>query len=226
MYSNPKFVANLTLIVYRRWDDPPDYVSLMGLAPSMSRTVIRFTREGLEGRVTGYKEVTVPAHSITAKNSTSLLRKPASKADFVRGKAGFFPFSPGGVDIGAANERPEELEFQEALMEEKIGKDGLLRVAPGMTRGLMFDETPDDNAVEKEVDDDGFKFGDVEPKRRRRGETDDNDGKKADRPLAELDTLDDLLPVEVRWCAICLNTEVLMDRSFLCWHQKETCLRY
>ncbi|PWW75541.1 antiviral helicase [Tuber magnatum] len=192
---SPVFSTEWLNKLQKRWDDPPDYISLMGLAPSMSRTVIRFTREGLEGRVTGYREVTVPAHSITAKNSTSLLRKPASKADFVRGKAGFFPFSPGGVDIGAANERPEELELQEALMEEKIGKDGLLRVAPGMARGLMFDETPDDDAVGKEVDDDGFKFGDVEPKRRRRGETDDDD-KKADRPLAKLDAIDDLLPVE------------------------------
>ncbi|KAG0638979.1 putative antiviral helicase SKI2 [Tuber brumale] len=193
---SPVFSTEWLNKLQKRWDDPPDYVSLMGLAPSMSRTVIRFTREGLEGRVTGYKEVTVPAHSITAKNSTSLLRKPASKADFVRGKAGFFPFSPGGVDIGAANERPEELELQEALIEEKIGKDGLLRVAPGMTRGLIFDETPGDNSVEKEVDDDGFKFGDVEPKRRKRGETDDDDGMKADKPLAELDTIDDLLPIE------------------------------
>ncbi|RPA97840.1 antiviral helicase [Choiromyces venosus 120613-1] len=193
---SPEFSNEWLNKLQKRWDDPPDYTSLMGLAPSMSRTVIRFTREGLEGRVTGYKEVTVPAHSITAKNSTSLLRKPASKADFVRGKAGFFPFRPGGVDIGAANERPEELELQEALMEEKIGKDGLLRVAPGMSRGLMFEEAPGDNEVSKEVDDDGFKFGDVEPKRRPKGGTDDNARKKAKEPLAELDTIDDLLPVE------------------------------
>ena len=55
-------------------------------------------REGLEGRVTGYKEVTVPASSATAKNSTSILRKPANRADFVRGAAGYFPFAPGGLD--------------------------------------------------------------------------------------------------------------------------------
>lgn len=176
---------------------------MMGLSPSMTRTVIRFTREGLEGRVTGYKEVTVPAHSITAKNSTSLLRKPASKADFVRGKAGFFPFSPGGIDIGSANERAEELELQEAAMEEKIGRDGLLRIAPGMSRGLAFRKGEDSQAdpaeVEKDVDDSGFKFGDVVPKRRSRGGTGGGAEVKVKAPLAELDGIDDLLPIEVNY---------------------------
>jgi antiviral helicase SKI2 len=166
----------------------------MGLAPTMSRTVIRFTREGLEGIVTGYKEVTVPAHSITAKNSTSLLRKPASKADFVRGKAGFFPFSPGGVEAGSANERAEELERHEAAMEERIGRDGLLRVAPGMSRGLKF-EDEDVKEVEEDVDNEKFNFGDVQPKRAKKGaELEAN--QEDEKPLAELDSIDDLLPVE------------------------------
>jgi len=169
-------------------------MSLMGLAPTMSRTVIRFTREGLEGKVTGYKEVTVPAHSITAKNSTSLLRKPASKADFVRGKAGFFPFSPGGVEAGSANERAEELERNEAAAEEKIGRDGLLRVAPGMNRGLRF-EVEDIEEVKEDVEGEDFTFGDVLPRRMRKGTAKDGD-KVQEKPLAELDSIDDLLPVE------------------------------
>ena len=48
-----------------------------------TRTVTRFKRQGLEGRVTGYENVTIPANSATAKNSTSLMRKPASRVDFV-----------------------------------------------------------------------------------------------------------------------------------------------
>ena len=168
----------------------------MGLAPTMSRTVIRFTREGLEGKVTGYKEVTVPAHSITAKNSTSLLRKPATKADFVRGKAGFFPFSPGGVEAGSANDRAEVLERHEAAVEERIGRDGLLRVAPGLTRGLRFDVENVDE-VEDDVAGENFNFGDVQPRRARKGaaaEVVKGDGEE--RPIAELDSIDDLLPVE------------------------------
>lgn len=185
------------LINYRRWDDPPDYVSLMGLAPTMSRTVIRFTREGLEGRVTGYKEVTVPAHSITAKNSTSLLRKPASRADFVRGKAGFFPFSPGGIDIGSVNERAEELELQEALAEERIGRDGLLRIAPGLSRGLKFEKEGEAENEQVDGKEESFQFGDVAPKRRNRKDAGDGTKGETEKPLAELDSIDDLLPVEV-----------------------------
>lgn len=179
---------------FSRWDEPQDYMSLMSLAPTMSRTVIRFTREGLEGKVTGYKEVTVPAHSITAKNSTSLLRKPATKADFVRGKAGFFPFSPGGVEAGSANERAEELERHEAAMEEKIGRDGLLRVAPGMSRGLKF-EVENLDVVDEDVDSEKFSFGDVQPKRAKKGAANEAEKSEA-KPLAELDSIDDLLPVE------------------------------
>lgn len=167
----------------------------MGLAPTMSRTVIRFTREGLEGKVTGYKEVTVPAHSITAKNSTSLLRKPASRADFVRGKAGFFPFSPGGVEAGSANERAEELERHEAAVEQRIGRDGLLRVAPGLTRGLRF-EVESVDEVDEDVEGENFNFGDVQPRRARKGAVQNVEKDQEDRPIAELDSIDDLLPVE------------------------------
>ena len=170
-------------------------MSLMGLAPTMSRTVIRFTREGLEGRVTGYREVTVPAHSITAKNSTSLLRKPASKADFVRGKAGFFPFSPGGVEAGSANDRAEELEKHEAVVEERIGRDGLLRVAPGMSRGLRFEDENVDE-VQEDVEGENFSFGDVQPRRAKRGAATNGDKAQTEKPIAELDSIDDLLPAE------------------------------
>lgn len=169
----------------------------MGLAPTMSRTIIRFTREGLEGRVTGYKEVTVPAHSITAKNSTSLLRKPASRADFVRGKAGFFPFSPGGIDIGSVNERAEELELQEALVEKRIGSDGLLRVAPGLSRGLNFEKEGEAGDEQVHVKEDTFQFGDIVPKRRNKKSAGDDMNGETKGPLAELDSIDDLLPVEV-----------------------------
>lgn len=51
----------------QRWETPTNYRGLFQIAPTQTRTIIRFTREGLEGRVTGYKEVTVPANSATAK---------------------------------------------------------------------------------------------------------------------------------------------------------------
>lgn len=36
---------------------------------------------------------------MTGKNSTSLLRKPGAKEDFVRGRTGQFPFAPGGLEV-------------------------------------------------------------------------------------------------------------------------------
>ncbi|EOD49113.1 Helicase [Neofusicoccum parvum] len=138
----------------QRWDAPINYADLFELAPTQTRTIIRFTREGLEGRVTGYKEITVPASSATAKNSTSLLRKPAKRADFVRGAAGFFPFAPGGLDgveaIAAAED--EFLRNQQSEKAKKQGgldrvinfgvEGGLLEVPPGFARGLDFKKKP------------------------------------------------------------------------------------
>jgi antiviral helicase SKI2 len=149
----------------QRWDAPTNYHGLFEIAPTQTRTIIRFTREGLEGRVTGYKEVTVPANSATAKNSTSLLRKPANRAEFVRGGAGFFPFAPGGLDgveaIAALED--EAILRQESTSARKSGgldrvinfsaEGGLLEIPPGFTRGLDFQKKPaSDTKVADEVE--------------------------------------------------------------------------
>ncbi|KAH7077868.1 NUC185 domain-containing protein [Paraphoma chrysanthemicola] len=150
----------------QRWDVPTNYRSLFQIAPTQTRTIIRFTREGLEGRVTGYKEVTVPANSATAKNSTSLLRKPANRAEFVRGAAGFFPFAPGGLDgveAIAAIEDEAILQQENANARKSNGLErvinfsaegGLLEIPPGFTRGLDFQKKPStDSKTAKEVED-------------------------------------------------------------------------
>ncbi|KAF2280159.1 antiviral helicase [Westerdykella ornata] len=167
-YLTPSTSFNIRWLnkLQRRWDAPTNYRGLFEIAPTQTRTIIRFTREGLEGRVTGYKEVTVPANSATAKNSTSLLRKPANRADFVRGAAGFFPFAPGGLDgveaIAAIED--EALSRQEAGRTKKPGgldrvinfgaEGGLLAVPPGFSRGLNFDKKqPVNTKAAKEVED-------------------------------------------------------------------------
>jgi antiviral helicase SKI2 len=149
----------------QRWEAPTNYRSLFEIASTQTRTIIRFTREGLEGRVTGYKEVTVPANSATAKNSTSLLRKPANRAEFVRGAAGFFPFAPGGLDGVEAIAAIED----EAISRLKTGSSrksgsldrvinfsaegGLLEIPPGFTRGLDFEKKPTtDTKIAKEIE--------------------------------------------------------------------------
>jgi antiviral helicase SKI2 len=133
----------------QRWDTPTDYSLLFRIAPTQSRTVTRFIRHGLEGRVTGYRHVTVPASHATAKSSTSMLRKPAARADFVRGAAGFFPFAPGGLDTIESTAALEDQLRASAAAEEvdsrkklekviKLGEGGLLEVAPGLERGIDF----------------------------------------------------------------------------------------
>ncbi|KAI9729729.1 MAG: hypothetical protein M1834_006680 [Cirrosporium novae-zelandiae] len=137
----------------QRWDVPTNYANLFALAPTQTRTITRFTREGLEGRVSGYKEVTVPANSANAKNSTSLLRKPANRADFVRGAAGFFPFAPGGLDgveAIAALEDEALAKDQNITLSKKNGLDRvfsfgggqvLLEIPPGFSRGMNIENS-------------------------------------------------------------------------------------
>ncbi|PBP26654.1 DSHCT domain-containing protein [Diplocarpon rosae] len=150
----------------QRWEAPTDYTALFKIAPTQTRTITRFTREGLSGRVTGYKEVTVPANSATAKNSTSFLRKPANKADFVRGAAGFYPFAPGGlegVEAAAALEEQFLKSANEDLVSSgtkgklerviNLGDGGLLEIAPGLKRGLDFDKKKKTDGDEKEAND-------------------------------------------------------------------------
>ncbi|KAG9192964.1 putative ATP-dependent RNA helicase [Alternaria panax] len=197
----------------QRWDAPTNYRSLFQIAPTQTRTIIRFTREGLEGRVTGYKEVTVPANSATAKNSTSLLRKPANRAEFVRGAAGFFPFAPGGLDgvEAVAAIEDEAIQQQEDANGKRSGgldrvinfsaEGGLLEVPPGFTRGLDFKKKPTtDVKTAQEVEDTLAEAGEA-PKGMDADdeEATDKAGVKGEEPDEDQpgdDEIDALLPVE------------------------------
>lgn len=204
-------------MLYGRWDVPTDYTGVYELAPTQTRTIIRFTREGLEGKVTGYKEVTVPANSATAKNSTSLNRKPANRADFVRGAAGFFPFAPGGLDGVTAVAALEDQVIQD---EQQAGghkgsrldrvidfgsHEGLLEIPPGFERGLDFTTNcrKVDEATAKQVEDtlgaepvdlgtsDGGEESGDNGVLLEGHESGDSDSNEADK-----DDIDSLLPVE------------------------------
>jgi antiviral helicase SKI2 len=150
-YLNPpKSLSNhwLDKLQYR-WDIPSSPSELLALGSSQTRSIIRFTREGLEGRVTGYKEVTVPASSLTSKDSTSLTRRPTRKADFVRGSTESYPFAPGGLEAveeaQAFDESYGELAIRSSgakpvdLSKIIISSEaGLLTVGPGLSRGGKF----------------------------------------------------------------------------------------
>jgi antiviral helicase SKI2 len=212
---SPEFSTEWLNRLQQRWDFEADYSSIFKLAPTQTRTVTRFLRHGLEGRVTGYKNVTVPASSATAKNSTSLLRKPGNRADFVRGAAGFFPFAPGGLEgieataaledqihsggaLGDVAERTTKSKLERVI---QIGEGGLLQVAPGMSRGIDFSSKKAEpsqeeaNAVQSALEEEPEDLGDAE-------EDKDKDASPSSTPEdsgeqdADGDDIDDILPVE------------------------------
>ncbi|PYH77902.1 antiviral helicase [Aspergillus uvarum CBS 121591] len=195
----------------RRWDVSTDYGDLFDIAGTQSRTVVRFDRDGLEGRVTGYHEVTIPATSANAKNSTSLLRRPAGRADFVRGAAGFFPFAPGGLE-GVEAIAEMDLDPQVAEYSRSSGKQsgldriisfgtegGLLEVAPGFSRGLKFDEAKSKEAAQGDEEVEHALQQEEAELRVEQDETaSDAGGVKIDdeAELSDEEDIDSLLPVE------------------------------
>lgn len=78
----------------------------------------------------------------TGLTSTSLDRAPGPSTSFVRGKTGFVPFWPGGLDDAKADTAAIDDLHEEAK--------GLRRVAPGLSRGLRL---PGDEADEDAIDD-------------------------------------------------------------------------
>ncbi|OJK03667.1 hypothetical protein ASPACDRAFT_111566 [Aspergillus aculeatus ATCC 16872] len=195
----------------KRWDVSTDYGDLFDIAGTQSRTVVRFDRDGLEGRVTGYHEVTIPATSANAKNSTSLLRRPAGRADFVRGAAGFFPFAPGGLEgveaIAEMESDPQVAEYSRSSGKQSgldriisFGTEGgLLEVAPGFSRGMKFDEA---NSKEAAQGDEEVEHALQQEETELRVEQDetasDAGGVKIDdeAELSDEEDIDSLLPVE------------------------------
>ena len=132
----------------RRWHAPIDLHEAFQCAPTQTRTLNRFVRENLDGRVTDIRQVTLSTTGVTAKTSVSFARKPASKADFVRGAAGFLPFVPGGLEGLDEEVGPESVTLSDDFGMEEIGSDNLkrvielgsqtrlLEVAPGLSRGI------------------------------------------------------------------------------------------
>lgn len=215
LMPSPQFSTEWLDRLQQRWDFETDYTSLFKIAPPQTRTLTRFLRHGLEGRVTGYKNVTVPMSGATAKNSTSLLRKPANRAEFVRGAAGFFPFAPGGLEgIEATAALEDQIHGGSAVVDDAAGgsklervihlatEGGLLQTAPGMARGIDFSikkadkDTDAAEAIKQELEED--------PEEARNANAEDEDssspnGASGDSPEDDEedgDDIDDLLPVE------------------------------
>ncbi|KAI0830808.1 antiviral helicase [Trametes gibbosa] len=110
------------------WGNKTSIPSLLKFEPAPQPTGLSFVRTGLQGRVTGYVEISNPRVS-TGLTSTSLDRAPGPSRNFVRGKAGYVPFWPGGIDNN--KDVTDVIDLQE-------GSSHLRTVAPGLSRGLKL----------------------------------------------------------------------------------------
>ena len=155
------------------------------------------------------------ANSATAKNSTSLLRKPANRADFVRGAAGFFPFAPGGLDGVTAVAALEDQAIQDgqrydgdssSKLDRVIdfgSKEGLLEIPPGFTRGLDFTKAKSKFGAnsEKQIEESLGEAPEDENASREHGDSAQDGANPAkegseDSSEEEIEDIDSLLPVE------------------------------
>ncbi|KAF9107089.1 hypothetical protein BGX29_007451 [Mortierella sp. GBA35] len=146
------------------FDRDQEFTTLLSMDPSPAESTLTLEPHNVYGERGGYYERnlrtthlvgsnTVASTSImTAKNSTSFSRAPGKRTDFVRGKAGYFPFTPGGLD-------PQEIQGASILEAEKnaLGMDDIdiartivedlsldseeiLTIPPGFSRGLFSDQ--------------------------------------------------------------------------------------
>ncbi|CAA7264771.1 unnamed protein product [Cyclocybe aegerita] len=129
------------------WEHKISVPDLLRSEPAPAPTTVAFVRAGLDGHVTGYTEApsTRLASGLT---SISLNRAPGPSKNFVRGKSGFVPFWPGGLDSGSvdSNNGP------------KVVKDikGLRTVAPGLSRGLRLPGDPVEDTELVAISNDGM----------------------------------------------------------------------
>ncbi|KAI0783389.1 antiviral helicase [Abortiporus biennis] len=152
------------------WDHEIPIPELLTFEPSPPPTSLAFVRSGLHGRVVGYKEVSNPKQT-SGLTSTSLERAPGPSNNFVRGKSGYVPFWPGGMD--------DIIKESATIVDLDDSSQGLRSIPPGFTRGLKF---PGDDADEE------FLPRKLHPK------TEDGDI-KADQDISQNPELEDIVEI-------------------------------
>lgn len=142
----------------RKWldilQDPPENVDPSTYIPELyevpnfeNRRQIQFQRIGLDGKFGNPVLLEVKPSEATGTNSLSLTRQVGKKKDFVRGRSGRLPFTPGGLDL-AAHAEIEHLHRDD---------QGLFDQAPGLSRPGAFEVATEQDLVEQvrtDADDD------------------------------------------------------------------------
>ncbi|KAJ3551432.1 hypothetical protein NP233_g13083 [Leucocoprinus birnbaumii] len=127
------------------WDHELSVPSLLSFEPSPPPTSVSFIRAGLEGRIVGYSE-TPNKRNTTGLTSTSINRAPAPAQNFVRGKSGYVPFLPGGLDDIVAPSKSGE---------DSVNSKLLRKVAPGLSRGIRLPGEEEDDVLDLNIDETG-----------------------------------------------------------------------
>lgn len=107
----------------------------------ISRTSFRFKREGIAGRISGYKEEMKISEldNATASNSLSINRKYGLKQDAVSGKSNFLPFQPGGLlNRAQTNQTLNVNQQKDEALYLKRNRVGLFDTPQGLLRGLKL----------------------------------------------------------------------------------------
>jgi antiviral helicase SKI2 len=119
-----------------------------------------------------------------------LLRKPGAKGDFARGRAGQFPFAPGGLEV-VSEDGDESSRYR---INEKTQLGPLPSIPPGFTRGLRVKSTEEDVELEttelNDEEDNGIVVRSVHLNKV-------DSVQKETVPRAGFEGIDDLLPEEV-----------------------------
>ncbi|KAJ7508688.1 ATP-dependent RNA helicase [Mycena galericulata] len=118
------------------WNSGLSVPSLLTFTPSPPPTSVSFIRTGLNGRVTGHVEIPNTRAS-TGLTSTSFERAPGPTKNFVRGRSGYVPFWPGGLEDAAIS-----------TSSGSQSKGGLKTIPPGFTRGLRLAEDGEDGLLD------------------------------------------------------------------------------
>lgn len=214
MYTTGKCHTNESSIYRNPATDKLQFADeLFNIPEFESRSGIQFKRTGLEGKVVGYEECTLRQLSKDAnsKNSLSLKRETGSHMDFVRGRAGFMPFAPGGVEIDEqTNEADRYYLHRDA--------QGIFDVPPGLSRGMDTSESASiSNEESKELNDKADK--EVDEDQGDEEEEDDSPSVLANsknhinssvEKNVELSAVDELLPAELSFGR---TKSVFMDAS-------------
>ncbi|KAF5297087.1 hypothetical protein FQA39_LY02667 [Lamprigera yunnana] len=124
------------------WPRIPEALKLIDYDFLPLSTNLKVQRDINTGEIIEFREVSLQNVGSTSKNSMLLSREPAPPTESTWGSVSNFPFLPACLK--------DELDIQIPLSGTRANNDELLSIAPGLKRGLLFEE--DNCTIITEID--------------------------------------------------------------------------